>query len=109
MADPERNAGRPTDRPTDRAVGGDEPAPDVPAEKEPLAGTPLLRRDESEPYGIDREGTNVVHSDTVGAAELSAEYTAGRAADDTATDVDEAAEAWDEARDDYDGERPSGR
>jgi hypothetical protein len=65
------------------------------------AGTGLVRADESDPYGLEIKGAgDVVHSDLVGAAELSAEYTAGNAADDARTDVGEVEEAWRTAAED---------
>ena len=84
----------------------DDGVPDVPPDPPEAAGvtgagTGLRRPDESDAYGLEVAGAgDVVHSDTVGAAELSSEYTAGMAATDSDTDVDEAERAWDEAAED---------
>lgn len=61
-------------------------------------GTPLIARDEDDPYGLDiRTGTDVVQSDEVGAALLSAEYLDRNAADDTNSSVAEVDDAWADA------------
>ncbi len=65
------------------------------------AGTGLRRPDEMDSYGLEVKGAgDVVHSDLVGAAELSAEYLAGNAADDSRADIDETTRAWREAASD---------
>ena len=83
----------------------DELIPDVPVETPPMSGTPLLRRNEQDPYGLEQEGEDVVQSDLVGAAELSSEYTTDQASQQTDAPATETQEAWREARDDWDEAR----
>jgi hypothetical protein len=83
----------------DEPERGDAPAGDpVPTDEVRTAGTPLLRRDEDEPHGLDLRGAgDVVASDEVGMAELSSEYTADHALQDTDADAASTLEAWSEA------------
>jgi hypothetical protein len=85
----------------------DDLVPDVPPESpdglgiDGAGGTPSRRPDEDDPYGLElKGGGDLVHSDTIGAIELSAEYTAGQAATDSRTNVEEAQRAWHEAAED---------
>jgi hypothetical protein len=82
----------------------DDLTPEVPANTPaaagaaPGTGTGLQAEGESDPYALEVQGPgNVIQSDLVGAAELSSEYTAGHAADDTGTNADEARDAFREA------------
>lgn len=76
--------------------------PDVPPEPMTMSGTPLVRRHESDAYGLQQDTGEVVESDLVGMAELSSEYTTDHAIQDTDADTQDAREAWGEARDDWD-------
>src|SRR3954470_16040391 len=81
----------------------DDLVPDVPANPPDGlgvdgSGTALVAPDETDPYGLEIKGAaDIVHSDLVGAAELSAEYLEGNAADDAHANVEEVDRAWHEA------------
>ena len=83
----------------DRSAGG------TAGGAESRATTDLERRNEGDPYGLELAGTDVVQSDLVGIAELSSEYSADHAIQDTDAEPQDALDAWAAARDDYDEDR----
>ncbi len=68
----------------------------------PARGTGLRAAHERDAYGTEVETAEVVHSELVGLAELSSEYTADHATQDTDAAPEETLDAWSSAREDWD-------
>lgn len=77
------------------------PDPAIPPERDPLAGQPFPERDETGPYGLDREATESVETDDTEGGVPASEY-----ADQRMKPVDagreDSGEAWPESRGGWD-------
>ena len=76
--------------------------PAVPPEKEILGGQPLPERDETGPYGLDREATDPIETDDTAGGIPSSEYAADQRMRTTDAGREEAADAWPETRGGWD-------
>jgi hypothetical protein len=74
------------------------PDPAIPPERDPLAGQPFPERDETGPYGLDREATESVETDTTGGGMPASEYAADERMRTTDAGREDSAEAWPESR-----------
>jgi hypothetical protein len=74
------------------------PDPATPPEKEPLGGQPMPERDETGPYGLDREGTEPIDEEEAGGGVPDSEYGRGQPMRPTDAGREEANQAWGETR-----------
>lgn len=78
------------------------PDPAIPPEKDPLAGQPFPERDETGPYGLDREATESVETDAAGGGVPASEYAADGRMRTTDAGREESGEDWPETRGGWD-------
>lgn len=74
------------------------PDPAIPPERDPLAGQPFPERDETGPYGLDREATESVETDATGGGVPPSEYTADERMRTTDPSAEDSGDAWPESR-----------
>ena len=74
------------------------PDPAIPPERDPLAGQPFPERDETGPYGLDREATESVENDATGGGVPATEYAPEDRTRTTEAGREDSAEAWPESR-----------